>query len=54
MRTNLFIILAISISLVANAQFLEKKEDLKKYDGYFNFHYNEKEDEIYLEVDSLD
>ena len=53
MRTNLFIILALSISLVSNAQFLEKKEDLKNYEGYFNFHYNEKEDEIYLEVDSL-
>ncbi|CAL66771.1 zinc-dependent metalloprotease [Christiangramia forsetii] len=54
MRTNLFIILALSISLISNAQFLEKKEDLKNYEGYFNFHYNEKEDEIYLEVDSLD
>lgn len=48
------IILAFSISFAANAQFLEKKEDLKKYEGFFNFHYNEKEDELYLEVDSLD
>tara|TARA_B100000953_G_scaffold297129_1_gene291300 strand:- start:636 stop:2981 length:2346 start_codon:yes stop_codon:yes gene_type:complete len=36
-----------------NAQFLEKKENLKSYDGFFDFHYNENEDEIYLEVDSL-
>jgi len=54
MRTNLFIILALSISLISNAQFLKEKEDLKNYEGYFNFYYNEKEDEIYLEVDSLD
>ncbi|PTX42914.1 uncharacterized protein DUF5117 [Christiangramia gaetbulicola] len=48
------IILAFSISFAMKAQFLEKKEDLQKYEGYFNFHYNEKEDEIYLEVDSLE
>ncbi|HKJ47675.1 MAG TPA: hypothetical protein VJ973_01220, partial [Christiangramia sp.] len=53
MRTVSFIFLALSISLSASAQFLEKKENLKEYEGYFNFHYNEKEDEIYLEVDTL-
>jgi len=53
MRTNLFIILTLSISLISNAQFLKEKEDLKNYEGYFNFHYNENDDEIYLEVDSL-
>ncbi|MDX1542394.1 MAG: zinc-dependent metalloprotease [Christiangramia sp.] len=47
------IILAFSISFAMKAQFLEKKENLKTYEGYFNFHYNEKEDEIYLEVDTL-
>ena len=54
MRTCLFIILALSISLSASAQFLENKKDLKQYEGFFKFHYNEKEDEIYLEVDSLE
>lgn len=53
MRTISFIILALSISLSSSAQFLENKKGLKKYEGYFNFHYNEKEDEIYLEVDTL-
>lgn len=47
------IVLAFSISFAVKAQFLEKKEGLKKYEGYFNFHYNEKEDEIYLQVDTL-
>ncbi|MCB7480411.1 zinc-dependent metalloprotease [Christiangramia sediminis] len=54
MRINLLIILTLSISLSVSAQFLEKKEDLKEYKGFFNFHYNENEDEIYLEVDSLE
>ncbi len=53
MRKITFIVLAFSISFASKAQFLEKKENLKDYKGYFNFHYNEKEDEIYLEVDSL-
>ncbi|SDS31937.1 zinc-dependent metalloprotease [Christiangramia echinicola] len=53
MRTISFIILALSISLSSSAQFLENKKGLKEYEGYFNFHYNEKEDEIYLEVDTL-
>ncbi|WP_405198591.1 zinc-dependent metalloprotease [Christiangramia sp. LLG6405-1] len=53
MRYFLSILLAFSISMSINAQFLEKKEDLKSYDGFFDFHYNENEDEIYLEVDSL-
>ncbi len=47
------ILLAFSISFPASSQFLDKKENLKDYQGYFNFHYNEKDDEIYLEVDSL-
>ncbi len=53
MRNITFIILAFSISFASKAQFLEKKENLKDYKGYFNFHYNEEEDEIYLEVDTL-
>lgn len=48
------ILLAFSISFSASSQFLEKKENLKDYKGYFNFHYNQKDDEIYLEVDTLD
>lgn len=53
MRKITFILLAFSISFSASSQFLERKEKLKDYTGYFNFHYNEKDDEIYLEVDSL-
>ena len=54
MRIQLFIFLAVSISLNTTAQFLDKKESLTPYEGFFDFHYNEKKDEIYLEVDSLE
>ncbi len=47
------IALFFSVIISANAQFLEKKEDLEKYEGYFNFHYSENDDEIYLEVKDL-
>jgi hypothetical protein len=33
---------------------LKEKEDLKKYEGYFDFWYSEEEDKIYLKVDQLD
>ncbi len=40
--------------LNVHAQFLSKKGDLTTEKGYFTFHYNEKDGEIYLEVDKLD
>ncbi len=46
--------LFFSISINGTAQILDKKEDLKKYEGFFDFYYSEKEDKIYLEVDKLD
>ncbi len=54
MKVFFSIFLFFSILFSANAQFLDKKENLKKYDGFFNFYYSEKDDEIYLEVDKLD
>ncbi|MGY5846775.1 zinc-dependent metalloprotease [Salegentibacter sp. HM20] len=54
MNRLLLIVLFFSISQFGNAQFLEEKEDLKSYEGFFDFYYNEEEDEIYLEVDKLD
>jgi hypothetical protein len=40
--------------MTAFGQFLEKKKDLTKFQGFFNFHYSEAEGNIYLEVDKLD
>ncbi|MDN3594528.1 zinc-dependent metalloprotease [Zunongwangia endophytica] len=48
------VLLVLLFAQTLSSQFLEKKEDLKKYEGYFNFYYNQKTDEIYLEVDKLD
>lgn len=48
--TCLFLIVCQFLS----AQFLEKQKDLKSYTGYFDFHYNESQDAIYLEVNKLD
>ena len=53
MHRFLLILLVFSISFGLNAQFLEKKEDLKNYEGYFNFHYSEKDDEIFLKKVNL-
>lgn len=39
---------------ILQAQFLDSKKDLKSYEGFFNFHYDTKNDAIYLEVDKLD
>ncbi len=54
MHRLLITLLFLSISQFGIAQFLSEKENLESYDGFFDFHYNEKEDEIYLEVDKLD
>ncbi|MHA6281002.1 zinc-dependent metalloprotease [Salinimicrobium sp. CAU 1759] len=47
-----FSLLLLSFSM--SAQILEKKEGLKKSEGYFDFYYDQKEDKTYLEVDKLD
>ncbi len=49
-----FTCLFLLINYCISAQFLEKQKNLTSYDGYFNFHYNEEKDEIYLEVATLD
>ncbi|RMB60881.1 DUF5117 domain-containing protein [Dokdonia sinensis] len=54
MKRHLFLIVGLLIATTTFAQFLEKKEDLKTQDGFFKFHYNEAEDELYLEVNKLD
>ncbi len=53
MKTHLSYLLFIVCHII-NGQFLEKQKNLQSYKGYFDFHYNEEKDEIYLEVDKLD
>ena len=47
--TLAFLVFATSV----HAQFLESKKDLKTHKGLFTFHYDEKSDNIYLEVKNL-
>ncbi|WP_225035787.1 zinc-dependent metalloprotease [Winogradskyella sp. SM1960] len=50
---NIFFLLGIFlISSQFQAQILDKK-DLKSYDGYFDFYYEESTDKIYLKVEKL-
>ncbi len=51
---HFFICLSLILTGSISAQFLEQQKNLKSYNGYFNFHYNSKKDEVYLEVDTLD
>lgn len=53
MKKSLFLLLVLPCFII-NAQFLEKKEGLKKYTGFFDFHYEQKEDKIFLEVKDLE
>ena len=50
----LLTLILISISFSSTAQFLAEQEDLKEFEGYFDFYYDKENDKIYLEVDKLD
>ncbi len=47
-------ILFVFISTLLTAQFTEKSKDFQKFNGYFDFQYDEKTDKIYLEVADLE
>lgn len=51
---KLLLFSAFLFVFTTNAQFLAKKDSLSTQKGYFTFHYNDKEGEIYLEVDKID
>lgn len=53
MKLILSLLCVICTFSVSKAQFLENKKDLQSFEGFFNFHYSESEDAIYLEVDKL-
>ncbi|ETN95373.1 zinc-dependent metalloprotease [Zhouia amylolytica] len=49
-----FVLAALIFINYTNAQFLEKKNDLEKQEGFFNIYYQPSEDKIFLEVDKLE
>ncbi|MGB3149394.1 MAG: DUF5117 domain-containing protein, partial [Maribacter sp.] len=54
MKNMTILLVGIFSCHLLTAQFSEKKKDFKKYDGFFDFHYDEGNDKIYLEVKKLD
>jgi len=39
---------------ISHSQFFKDKEGISKYEGYFNFYYDDNEDKVYLEINKLD
>ncbi len=50
LRLSLFIFFSTSI---LTAQFSEKSKDFQKFNGFFNFQHDAKEDKVYLEVSEI-
>ena len=44
----------ISPIFLVNAQLPEGSADFQRFDGFFNFHYDDENDKVYLEVDELE
>ena len=54
MKRLICLLAIVCVISPVNSQFLDKKEDLQTFDGFFKFHYSPSEDAIFLEVDKLD
>ncbi len=54
MKKLLLALLLVSFTTEGFAQFFKDNKDVKKYEGYFTFYYDESKDKIFLEVDQLD
>ena len=52
MKKLAFLICLVGFSFQFQAQILNKK-DLKTFEGYFDFYYEESTDKIYLKVEKL-
>jgi hypothetical protein len=54
MKNYILLLIGLLTYQLTSAQFSENKSDYKKYEGLFDFYYDEKNDKIFLEVDKLD
>jgi hypothetical protein len=54
MKKQLLIALVFLGTTPIFSQFLASKSNLQSFNGYFDFHYDEQADKLYLEVDKLD
>jgi hypothetical protein len=53
MKNALLLVTALVLGYQSTAQFAEKSKDYKKFNGLFNFYYDDDNDKIYLEVDEV-
>jgi len=53
MKKSILLFALIFFTQSIYSQFPEKSKDFKKYNGFFNYQYDDKNDKIYLEVDAL-
>ncbi len=53
MKNCILIILVFFTAQLSTAQFSENKSEYNKYEGLFNFYYDDKNDKIFLEIDKL-
>lgn len=49
-----YTLLSFCFVFTLNCQSFEKTKDFQKFNGYFNFYYDDNTDKIYLQVDDLD
>lgn len=54
MKQLLAVILFLGCMTNGFAQFFKDKKEIKKYEGYFTFYYDESSDKVYLQVDQLE
>lgn len=53
MKKFILLIITVFICQLVQSQFLEKSKDYQKYEGLFNFYYDEATDKMFLEVNKL-
>jgi len=53
MKNILMLVIGLLSIQLSTAQFSEKKNDFKKYEGLFNFYHDDENDKIFLEVTDL-
>ncbi len=54
MKNLYFLAVCIVAPLVVSGQFQEKSKDYRKFEGYFDFYYDDSEGKVYLDVDKLE
>lgn len=54
MKYSILLFALLTFNSMAIAQFSEKSKSFQKYEGYFNFYYDEGSGKVYLEVEDLE